>query len=123
MGAPMRRPFAAVPLIAPKIMLAMSDAVVPMMVDIDVIEAHVIVVVMVVAPSPSIRPPPGMGPGSEPESVAEPEAKAHPPIVGKARAKSIGAWTAYPIASDIGRVGPAGAVNHDVIRTDLSAEI
>ena len=122
MGTPMRRPFSSVPLIEAIIMLTVGNAVVPMIVDVDVIEAHVIVVIMV-APAPSIRPPPGMGPGSEPESVAEPETKAHSPIIGKARAKSIGAWTAYPITSDIGRVGPAGAVNHDVIRTDLSAEI
>src|SRR5438445_648018 len=103
MGAPVRRPLSAVPLIEAIIMLAMGNAVVPMIVKVDVIETDVIIVIMV-APAPSIRPPPGMGPGSEPESVAEPEAKAHPPIVGKARAKSIGAWTAYPIASDIGRV-------------------
>ena len=122
MGAPVRRPLSAVPRIETIIMLAVGNAVVPMMVEIDVIETHVIVVIMV-APAPSIRPPPGMEPGSEPEPVAESETKAHFPIIGKACAESIGARTADPMASNVGRVGPARAVNHDVVRADLSAEI
>src|SRR5437879_760343 len=122
MGAPVRRPLSAVPRIESIIMLAMCNPVVPMVVEIDVIEAHVIVVMMV-APTPSIRPAPGMEPGSEPESVAEPEAKAHVPIVGEARAESIGARTTDPIASDVGRVVPARAINHHVVWTDLSAKV
>ena len=123
MGAPMRRPLSAVPRIESVIMLTTRNAMVPMVIDVDVIEADVIVVIMVVAPSPSKRTPPWMAPGSEPESVAESEAKAHIPIVGEARAESIGAGTADPIASDIRRVVPARAVNHDVVWTDLSAEV
>src|SRR5258707_3861471 len=122
MAAPVRRPLSAVPRIESIIMLTMGNAMVPMVVDVDVIEADVIVVIMV-APSPSKRTPPGMAPGSEPESVAESEAKAHIPIVGEARAESVGARTAYPIASDIRRIVPARAVNHDVVWTDFSAEV
>src|SRR6266516_3482010 len=122
MRAPVRGPLSAIPRIESIIVLTMGNAVFPMIVDIYVIEIDVIVGIMVV-PAPSIRPPPGMCPGSEPESVAESEAKAHIPIVGETRAESIGARTAYPIASDIGWVGPARAVNHDVVRADLSAEI
>src|SRR3989442_4444951 len=118
MGAPVRRPLSAVPRIESIVMLAVRNAVIPMIVEINVIEAHVIVVIMV-APAPSIRPPPGMEPGSEPEPVAETETKAHPPIIGKACAESIGAWTADPIASNVGRVVPACAVNHHVVWTDL----
>src|SRR5882724_218989 len=123
MGAPMRRPLSAVPRIESVIMLTTRNAMVPMVIDVVVIEADVIVVIMVVAPSPSKRAPPWIGPGSKPESVAESEAKAHIPIVGETRAESIGAGTAYPIASDIRRVVPARAVNHHVIWTDLSTKV
>jgi hypothetical protein len=51
-------------------MLMRNNTVVPMVIDVDVIKADVIVmvtvVVMVVAPSPSVRPPPGLSPASEP---------------------------------------------------------
>ena len=122
MGAPVRRPLSAVPRIESIVMLAARNAVIPMIVEINVIEAHVIVFIMV-APAPSIRPPPRMEPGSEPEPVAEPEAKAHSPIIGKACAESIGAWTTDPITSDVGRVVPARAINHHVVWTDLSAKV
>ena len=122
MRAPVRGPLSAIPRIESIIVLTMGNAVFPMIVDIYVIETDVIVVIMV-APAPSIRPPPGMEPGSEPEPFAETETKAHSPIIGKACAESIGARTADPIASNVGRVGPARAVNHYVVRADLSAEI
>src|SRR5438876_7605616 len=122
MRAPVRGPLSAIPRIESIIVLTMGNAVFPMIVDIYMIETDVFVVIMV-APAPSIRPPPGMCPGSEPESVAESEAKAHIPIVGKARAESIRAWTADPIASDVGRVVPACAVNHHVVWTDLSPKV
>src|ERR1700730_17903029 len=80
MGSPVMRPLSAIPRIETISMLIMSNPVVPMMVDIDVIEADVIVVIMV-APAPAIWPPPGLSPGPEPSSVAESEAKAHVPIV------------------------------------------
>src|SRR6267378_543635 len=82
MGSPVLRPLPAIPRIETISMLVMSNAVVPMVVDIDVIEADVIVVIMV-PPSPLVWPPPGLSPGSEPEPVAESEAKAHVPIVGE----------------------------------------
>ena len=67
MSAPVRRPLSAVPLIKTVTMLVRNNAVVPMMVDIDVIKADVIVMIMVVVtPSPPERPPPGLSPASEP---------------------------------------------------------
>src|SRR5712675_350156 len=103
-------------------MLIMGNAVVPMVVDVDVIEADMIVIIMV-APSPTVGTPPGLFPRSQPASVAESEAKPHPPIIGEARAESVGAWAAHPVTSDIWRVGPPRAVNHDVVRADLGAEV
>ena len=133
MGAPVRRPLSAVPLIETIAMFVRNNSVVPMMIDIDVIEADVIVMVMVVAmaaivvmvvtPSPSIWTPPGLTPSSEPEAVTKSEAKADVPIIGKARAKPIGAWTADPIASDIGRVIIARAVNYHVVWTHLCPKV
>src|SRR6185503_17147595 len=122
MGAPVRRPLSAIPLIETITMVTMGNTMLPMMININVIEADVIVVIMV-APAPSVWTPPGSSPGSEPESVAESEAEAYVPITGKARAESIRAWAADPVASDIRRVVPARAVNHDVFRTDLSAKV
>src|SRR5260370_35357733 len=52
MGAPMRRPLSAVPRIESIIMLTMGNAMAPMVVDVDLIEADAIVVIMV-ARSPS----------------------------------------------------------------------
>src|SRR6267378_143104 len=70
MRAPVRGPLSSIPVIVTITMLVRNNAVVPMVIDVDVIEADVIVmvmvVVMVVAPSPSVRPPPGLSPASEP---------------------------------------------------------
>jgi len=52
-----------------------------------------------------------------------PNPKADIPIAGKARAKSIGARTADPIASDIRRVVPTRAIDHNVVRADLGAKV
>src|SRR5882724_7762435 len=133
MVAPVRGPLSSIPVIFTITVLVWHNPVVPMVIDVDVVEADVIVMVMVVAmavivvmvvtPSPAVRPPPGLTPGSEPEAVAKSEAKADVPIVSEARAESIGAWTADPIASDIGRIVVARAVNYDVVWTDLSAEV
>jgi len=58
MGAPARRPLPAIPLVKTISMLVRNNAVVPMMVDVDVIEADVIVVIMVVVtPSPPVPAP------------------------------------------------------------------
>src|SRR4051812_2859296 len=66
MRAPVRGPLSAVPGIRIITMLMLSNAMVPMVIDIDVIEADVIVMIMMVVPSPPVRPPPGLSPGAEP---------------------------------------------------------
>ena len=66
MRAPVRRPLSAIPRIAIVAMLMLSNAMVPMVIDVNVIEADVIVMIMMVVPSPSVRPPPGLSPGSKP---------------------------------------------------------
>ena len=63
--SPVRGPFSAIPGIKTVIMLAMGNAVVPMVVNINVIEADVVVVIMV-TPSPSVCTPPRLSPASEP---------------------------------------------------------
>jgi hypothetical protein len=75
-GAPVRGPLSSIPVIVTITMLVRNNAVVPMVIDVDVIEANVIVMVMVVpmavvvivivAPSPSVWPPPGLSPASKP---------------------------------------------------------
>src|SRR6266404_1931115 len=123
MVAPVRGPLSSIPVIFTINVLVWHNPVVPMVIDVDVVEADVIVLVLVVTPSPAVRPPQELTPGSEPEAVAKSEVKADVPIVSEARAESIGAWTADPIASDIGRIVVARAVNYDVVWTDLSAEV
>src|SRR4051812_45361319 len=103
-------------------MAVRGNSMIPMVVDVDVIEADMIVVVMV-PPSPTVRAPPWPCPGSKPEPVAESEAESHVPIVGEARAESIRAWTADPIASDVRRVVPARAIDYHVVWTDFSPEV
>src|SRR5216117_1393788 len=61
MGAPVRRPPSAVPRIESIVMLAARNAVIPMIVEINVIEAHVIVF-MPRQQNPWVRP----GSGSRP---------------------------------------------------------
>ena len=76
MVAPVRGPLSSIPVIFTITVLVWHNPVVPMVINVDVIEADVIVMVMVVAmavivvmvvtPSPAVRPPPGLCPASEP---------------------------------------------------------
>ena len=72
MIAPVRGPLSSIPVIVTITMLVRNNSVVPMVINVNVIEADVIVMVMVVAaamvvaPSPSVRPPPGLSPESKP---------------------------------------------------------
>ena len=131
MGSPLMRPLAAIPRIVTISMFIMSDAMVPMVIDIDVIEADVIVVIMV-APSPTVWPPPGLRPDSEPGSVAESKAKAHVPIVRKARAVREQAEAKLallqtqvaPLQQEINQLGRQFWVSKDQVKAnnyDLSA--
>src|SRR6267378_7974229 len=105
-------------------MLTMDNAVVPMIVDIDVIEADVIVIkVVMVSPTPAKRSPPRMAPRSQPFACCKPETEPNPPVVREPHPKPIRAGFAYPVTPHIGRIGITGAVNHDIIRAHLGTQV
>src|SRR5439155_17951341 len=121
-SAPIVRPFTTVPRVEPVAVLSMRDPRPPVVINVNVIEADVIVI-EVVPPTPFIRPPPRMAPRPQPFACSKPEAEPNSPVVGEPRPKSIGAGPAKPVASDVGRIVPTRAIDHDVVRTHLGAEI
>src|SRR5438445_6525895 len=105
-------------------MLTMGNAVVPMIVDIHVIEADVIVIkVVMVPPTPAKRSPPRMAPRSQPVARCKSETEPNPPVIRESYPKPIRAGLAYPVTPYIWRIVVTGAVNHDIIRAHLCPQI
>src|SRR6185436_18427996 len=121
-GAPTVRPLPAVPRVESVPVFGMRDAWPPVVINVNVIEADVIVI-KVVPPSPMIGPPPRMTPGPQPFACSKPKAEPNSPVVGEPHPKSISAGPAYPVASDIRRIVVARAIDHDMVRAHFSAEI
>ena len=121
-GAPIVRPLVAVPCIETVIVLDVHNAGLPMMVDVNMIEADV-TVIKVVMPAPTKWPPPRVTPGSQPLACSESKAETNAPVIGKSDSKSISAGPADPLISDVRRVRPPRAIDYDVLRADVRAEI
>ena len=121
-GAPIVRPLVSVPGIESVIVLHVHNAGLPMVVNVNMIEAHV-TVIKVVMPAPTKWPPPGVTPGSQPFACSESKAESNAPVIGKSDSKSISAGPADPLISDVGRVRPARAIDYDMVRADFRAEI
>src|SRR5205814_7817007 len=100
----------------------MRDAWSPVVINVHVIEADVIVI-EVVPPTPFIRPPPRMASRPQPFARSKSEAEPNSPVVGEPRPKSIGAGPTQPVAFDVGRIVPTRAIDHDVVQAHLGAEI
>src|SRR6266852_1937975 len=94
-SAPIVRPFPAVPRVESIVMLDMHHAGSPVMIDVDMIEADVIVI-KVVPPTPAIRPPPRMAPRPQPFAGSKPEAEPHSPIVREPHSKPVRTGPANP---------------------------
>ena len=122
MAAPVVRPFPAVPRVESVPVFGMRDVWSPVMINVNVIEADVIVI-EVVPPTPFIRPPPRMPPCPQPFARSKPEAESNSPVVGEPRPKSISTRPAHPIAPDVRWIVVTRAIDHDVVRTHLGAEI
>ncbi len=88
-AAPIARPFPTVPRVESIPVFGVRDARPPVVINVNVIEADVIVI-EVVPPPPFIRPPPRMPPRPQPFAGAKSEAEPNPPVVGEPRPKSIG---------------------------------
>src|SRR6185503_2071267 len=98
-SAPRMRPLSAVPRVEAVTVFGARDARPPVLINVYVIEADVIVI-EVVPPTPAICPPPRMTPRAQPFARAKPKAKSDPPVDGEPRVKSISARPAHPIAPD-----------------------
>src|SRR6266481_3357832 len=121
-GAPIMRPLPAVPRVEPIIMFGMHDAWPPVVINVNVIEADM-AVIKVVVPAPAIWTPPRVAPCPQPTSGGKPETEPNPPVVREPHPKSIRARPAYPVIADVRRIVITGAIDHDVIRAHLGAQI
>src|SRR6266404_4472553 len=100
MRTPMMRPLPAVPRIESIVVLDVHYAWPPVVVDVNVIKADMIVI-EVMPPTPFVRPPPWMAPCPQPFTGGKPETESDSPVIREAHAKAIGAGPADPIASDV----------------------
>src|SRR5207244_3196467 len=89
-SAPMMRPLSAVPRVESVPVFGVGDVRSPVMIDVNVIEADVIVI-EVVPPTPMIWPPPRMPPRPQQFAGSKPEAESNSPVVGEPGPKSIAA--------------------------------
>src|SRR2546428_12198578 len=121
-AAPIVRPFPAVPRVESVPVFGMRDAWPPVVINVNVIEADMIVI-EVVPPTPVIGAPPRMPPPPQPFARSKPEAEPNSPVVGEPRPKSIGAGPAHPIAPDVRRIVITRAIDHDMVRAHFGAEI
>src|SRR5882724_12444883 len=117
------RPCPAVPRIEPVVMPHMHYTGTPVVINVNVIQADMIVVIVVVPPTPAMRAPPRMAPGPQPFTGSKAKAKTNSPVIRKSGAKSISAWLAHPVVSDIRRIVPTRAIDHDVVRAHFRAQI
>src|SRR6266404_1378407 len=122
MRAPVMRPLPAVPRIETIVVLDVHYAWPPVVIDVDVIKADVIVIEMM-PPTPFVWSPPWMAPCPQPVAGAEPETEADPPVIREASPEAIGAGPADPIASNIRRIVPTRAVHHDIVRAHFSPQV
>src|ERR1700688_959550 len=88
MRTPTVRPLPAIPSIEPIVVLDMHYARSPMVVDVDVIEADVIVI-EVMPPTPFVWTPPRMAPCSQPTSGRKSETESDSPVVREAHSETI----------------------------------
>src|SRR2546426_9463870 len=80
-AAPIVRPFPAVPRVESVPVFGVRDAWPPVVINVHVIEADVLVI-EVVPPAPFIRPPPRTTPRPQPFACSKPAAEPNPPVVG-----------------------------------------
>src|SRR5439155_12157573 len=86
-AAPMVRPFPTVPRVESVPVFGVRNAWSPVVINVNVIEADVIVI-EVVPPTPLIRPPPRMPPCPQPFARPKSEAEPNPPVVREPHSKS-----------------------------------
>src|SRR6266481_9618523 len=104
-------------------MVDVHDARPPVLINTDMVEADVIVITVVMMPTPTTRSPPRMAPGAQPCAGPKPEAETYSPIIREAYAKTVGAWPTHPVSPDVRRIVITGAIDHDRIRADFRAQI
>src|SRR6266481_5814638 len=86
------------------------------------INADVIVITVVMLPTPTTRSPPRMAPSAQPCAGSKPEAETYSPIIREAYSKTVRAWPTHPVTPDVRRIVITGAIDHDRIRADFRAQ-